>query len=46
MHPEQLSALALSHQADLLVEAEQVRQGRPVAHRPRLRRRWRGRFAP
>jgi hypothetical protein len=45
MHPEQLGALALSHQADLLAEAEKIRNGRPVANRPRLRRRWRGRFA-
>jgi hypothetical protein len=45
MHPEQLGALALSHQSDLLTEAERVRHGRPVAARPGLRRRWRGWFA-
>jgi len=45
MHPEQITVLALNHQADLLSEAERVRNGRPVANRPRPRRRWRGRFA-
>jgi len=45
MHPEQASALARSHQTDLLAQAERVRHGRPVSGRPRVRRRWRGRFA-
>jgi hypothetical protein len=45
MHPDQLGFLALSHQADLLTQAERVRNGRPFANRPRVRRRWRGRFA-